>query len=229
MIVTRICVAWLLPLLFGVQLLPAQQPAPGRADSTRLPAAPAYDGPDSITAQPVDISPLRIEDSAHRHSPRKAAIRSAVLPGWGQAYNKKYWKIPIVYAALGITGAVFANNIKTFNEVQYAYKVSISHDTANFNNVASYLMPFVPNQVSSLDSYRREFRRNIDYSVLVFLLFWGLNVVDATVDAHLKDFDVSPNLSLKFKPMLPAAGYTGAGLTLAFDVHSSRTRRVFSF
>lgn len=230
MIVTLVWAAWMLPLLFGAQSLHAQQPVPERTDTILPRTLPADDRPDSVVAKPVDISPMRIEDSAHRHSPRKAAIRSAVLPGWGQAYNKKYWKIPIVYAALGITGAVFTNNIKTYNEVQYAYKVSISHDTANFNNVADYLVPFVPNQVSSLDSYRREFRRNIDYSVLVFLLFWGLNVVDATVDAHLKDFDVSPNLSLKLKPMLPAtAGSTGAGLTLAFDVHSSRTRRVFSF
>lgn len=230
MIVALVCAAWLLLLLFSAQPLHAQQPAPDRADTTLPRTLPADDRPDSVVAKPIDISPMRIEDSAHRHSPRKAAIRSAILPGWGQAYNKKYWKIPIVYAALGITGAVFANNIKTYNEVQYAYKVSISHDTANFNNVASYLIPFVPNQVSSLDSYRREFRRNIDYSVLVFLLFWGLNVVDATVDAHLKDFDVSPNLSLKFKPMLPAtAGSTGTGLTLAFDVHKAKAKQAFSF
>lgn len=185
--------------------------------------------PDSVVAKRMDIAPLQVTDTVKKHSPRKAAIRSAVLPGWGQAYNKKYWKMPIVYAALGITGGVFFNNIKTYNEVQYAYKVSISRDSANFNNVAEYLKPFVPNQVSSLDSYRREFRRNIDYSVLIFLLFWGLNVVDATVDAHLKDFDVTPNISMKIKPMLPVTGSgNGTGLSLVFDIHSGKTKPLYN-
>lgn len=165
-------------------------------------------------------------DTLVRHDPRKATIRSAILPGWGQATNKKYWKIPIVYAALGITGYVFLDNIKTYKEVQYAYQVSVEKDTANYDNVADYLKPFVPDEVTSLDNYRREFRRNIDYSVLVFLLFWGLNVVDATVDAHLRDFDVSPNLSMKIKPMLPVGSMTGisagTGISLVFDIHKAK-------
>jgi len=220
----------LLPAVFSLQQSIGQQPTPAQTDTAiqRLPVT--ENRPDSVVAKPMDKAPLAIGDSVHKHSPRKAAIRSAILPGWGQAYNKKYWKIPIVYAALGITGAVFVNNIKTYNEVQYAYRVSISQDSANFNNVADYLKPFVPNQVTSLDSYRREYRRNIDYSVLIFLLFWGLNVVDATVDAHLKDFDVSPNLSLKIKPMLPTTyGSSGTGLTLAFDIHKSKGRQAFGF
>ncbi len=198
--------------------------------------------PDSAKAQKIDEAPLQIEDSTQHHSPRKAAIRSAILPGWGQAYNRKYWKIPIVYAALGITGAVFVSNVKTYNEVQYAYRVSINRDTANYDNVEDYLKPFVPNETTSLDNYRREFRRNIDYSVLIFLLFWGLNVVDATVDAHLKEFDVSPTLSLKLKPTLPASGLasslgiapgaggpaSGAGLSLVFDIHKSRGGSLFA-
>lgn len=173
-----------------------------------------------------DPSPPAVTDTLVKHDPRKATIRSAIIPGWGQATNKKYWKIPIVYAALGITGYVFFDNIKTYKEVQYAYKVSVEKDTANYDNVADYLKPFVPDEVTSLDNYRREFRRNIDYSVLVFLLFWGLNVVDATVDAHLRDFDVSPNLSMKIKPMLPVGGMpgttTGTGISLVFDIHKAK-------
>src|SRR5690606_19419539 len=56
------------------------------------------------------------------HSPRKAAIRSALIPGWGQVYNKKYWKVPIVYGALGTTGVVFAYNLKTYRELRLAYR-----------------------------------------------------------------------------------------------------------
>ncbi|GAO43313.1 DUF5683 domain-containing protein [Flavihumibacter petaseus] len=189
---------------------------------------------DSVTAQKMDVSPLNIDDTTTKHSPRKAAIRSAIIPGWGQAYNKKYWKIPIVYAALGITGAVFINNVKTYNEVNYAYKVSVNKLTDEYDDVADYLKPFVPDETTSLDNYRREFRRNIDYSVLIFMLFWGLNVVDATVDAHLKDFDVSPNISMRIKPTFPGVSSTGsamatagfspgtAGLSLAFDIHKAK-------
>ncbi|HTE12389.1 MAG TPA: DUF5683 domain-containing protein, partial [Chitinophagaceae bacterium] len=56
-----------------------------------------------------------------KHSPRKATIRSAIIPGWGQAYNRSYWKIPVVYAALGITGAIFNYNRVQYNKVKYAY------------------------------------------------------------------------------------------------------------
>ncbi|ULQ53511.1 DUF5683 domain-containing protein [Flavihumibacter fluvii] len=181
-------------------------------------------------ATPKEVEAVLQADSAKKYNPRIATIRSAILPGWGQATNKKYWKIPIVYAALGITGYVFFDNVKTYNEVQYAYQVSVGKDTANYDNVADYLKPFVPDEVTSLDNYRREFRRNIDYSVLVFLLFWGLNVVDATVDAHLKDFDVSPNLSMKIKPMLPAGGLqgntAGTGISLVFDIHKAKGKLI---
>src|SRR5215210_5085899 len=57
---------------------------------------------------------LRVDTLTKKHSPAKAAFRSAVLPGWGQAYNKKYWKIPIVYGALGTTAAVFFYNLNTY-------------------------------------------------------------------------------------------------------------------
>jgi Family of unknown function (DUF5683) len=179
-------------------------------------------------------SPLSIGDSAHKHSPRKATIRSAILPGWGQAYNKKYWKIPIVYAALGITAYIFVDNVHTYQDVQFAYEVVVGKDTASYEQVPDYLKELVRRgDVNSLDRYRREFRKNIDYSVLIFLLFWGLNVIDATVDAHLKDFDVSPNISMKLKPMLPAmgAGFSGpsgagTGVSLVFDIHKAKSSRI---
>ena len=70
-------------------------------------------------------------------------------------------------------------------------------DSALFSQIKSKLKPL---DEESLRYYRNQFRRDIDYSALFFILLWGLNVVDATVDAHLKSFDVSPELSLQFKP-----------------------------
>jgi Family of unknown function (DUF5683) len=153
-----------------------------------------------------------------KHSPQKATLRSAILPGWGQAYNRSYWKIPIVYAALGITGAVFNYNRVEYNKIKFAYFALLNNDTNNYKNVAPELKKFIDaGDTYSLQKYRNEFRKNIDYSVLFFLLFWGLNVVDATVDGHLKEFDVTDDLSLKIKPTLNSLP-TSVGVSFVFTI-----------
>ena len=146
----------------------------------------------------------KIDSILLHHSPRKAAIRSAILPGWGQAYNKRYWKIPIVYGALGTTAGIFVFNLKSYRDYRFAYKAKFDaslppgqRDSTNYFKIKPELLPL---RLETLRYGRNEYRRNIDYTVLVFILLWGLNVVDATVDAHLRSFDVSPDLSLRFKP-----------------------------
>ncbi|HEY4147730.1 MAG TPA: DUF5683 domain-containing protein, partial [Chitinophagaceae bacterium] len=135
-------------------------------------------------------------------------------------YNRKYWKIPIVYGALGITAGVFSYNIKEYNKVRFAYFALLNNDTPSFARVAPELQPFITgNALSSLRNYRDEFRKNIDYSVLFFLIFWGVQVIDATVDAHLKGFDITNELSMKVKPafnILPHG--IGAGLSFSFSL-----------
>lgn len=135
------------------------------------------------------------------YKPGQAALRSALLPGLGQIYNKKYWKLPIVYGALGISGGVFAFNLKWYKRTRFAYKVLVEKDTQNYPRVHKDLQLFIAREDANSLSYARDqYRRSIDYSVLFFVLLWGLNVVDAAVDAHLKAFDVSPDLSMQFKP-----------------------------
>lgn len=166
---------------------------------------------------PVVKNVNKVDSVLLRHSPKKAAIRSAILPGWGQFYNKKYWKIPIVYGALGISGGVFIFNLKGYRDLRFAYKAKY-----NATRGDSSSLPFIKPELTILDlntlrTYRDEYRRNIDYSALAFILLWGLNVVDATVDAHLKAFDVSPDLSFNFKfGHSQMAGTTGVSLVLAF-------------
>ena len=157
-------------------------------------------------------------DSAFQaHSPRKAAIRSAIVPGLGQIYNKKYWKLPIVYAGLGITGGIFLYNLGEYRDTRFAYRVKynmrVNHtDSALYSQIKPKLLPL---SEESLRFYRSQFRRDIDYSALIFLLLWGLNVVDAAVDAHLKTFDVSPDLGLMIKPgYSEMAGTKGLSLIL---------------
>jgi hypothetical protein len=153
------------------------------------------------------------------HSPRKASIRSAIIPGWGQFYNKKYWKIPIVYGALGATASIFFYNLKNYRNTRFAYaakyKASLpppNNDSTDYKNIRPELLPL---SLESLRFYRNEFRRDIDYTVVIFLLLWGLNVVDATVDAHLKGFDVGPDLSIQVKPgYSPMANTSGISIVM---------------
>lgn len=171
---------------------------------------------DSIPVEKVD-SLIRVD-----HSPRKAAIRSALIPGWGQVYNRKYWKIPIVYAALGITGYIFVNNIKTYKDLKFSYAAKYKASLPKFDSTHPLPGPFqdstdyrkikekyLPLGLESLRQYRNQFRQYIDYSAVFFVVFWGLNVVDAAVDAHLKAFDISPDLTLKIKPSYNPFSNTG--------------------
>jgi hypothetical protein len=108
--------------------------------------------------------------------------------------------------------------MKWYKKTRYAYKVLFNNDTASFVKVDPLLQPLLTSgNVNRLRTYRDGFRQDIDYSVLATLVLWGLNVVDATVDAHLKPFDVSDELSLKLK-IGPSemARTTGVSLVLAF-------------
>jgi hypothetical protein len=169
----------------------------------------------------IEVTPTKdkkIDSTLAAHSPRRAAIRSAIIPGWGQAYNKKYWKIPIVYAALGTSAYFFFDNRQWYKRLKYATKVAFEHKVSEYDKVYYKLRPFVENgQTSFLQNQRNAFRSYIDYSVVAFILLWGLNVVDATVDAHLKSFDVSPDLSFQIKPGYSDLANThGISLVLVF-------------
>jgi hypothetical protein len=174
---------------------------------------------DSMNKKSATVSNKKQVDSILKyHSPRKAAVRSAIVPGLGQIYNKKYWKVPIIYGALGISASIFVYNLKWYRRTRFAYTTLVTHDTANFDNVHPDLVGFVNRgDAQALQSYRNEFRRNIDYSAVFFIVLWGLNVVDAAVDAHLKSFDISPDLSFKLKfGQSELAGTNGVSLVLAF-------------
>lgn len=161
-------------------------------------------------------------DTSKLYNPRIATIRSAIIPGWGQATNKKYWKMPIVYAALGVTGYIFFRNVKQFNEAKSALANATDGDPSN-----DYLIPepyyTVKDQPERIRSFRNEVRQNVDYSVLVFIIFWGLNVVDATVDAQMKTFDVSDDLSLQIKPGYSPMAKTN-GISLVLNIGKNRSK-----
>lgn len=168
--------------------------------------------------------------SKKKHDPHKATMHSLILPGWGQAYNRKYWKIPIVYGALGVTGVIFNFNRVQYNHVKFAYFALINKDSAKYTQISDpALRRFVyAGDAYSLQLYRNEYRKNVDYSVLFFLFFWALNVVDATVDGHLKDFDVSNDLSMKIKPAINTLPNSiGLSMVMTIGKHPSRKQPYF--
>jgi len=167
---------------------------------------------DSLPAAKVD-SLIKAQ-----HSPRKAAIRSAIIPGWGQIYNKKYWKAPIVWGALGITGYIFFNNLHTYQDLKFSYAAKYEasvppYDSTNYKQIKPQYMPVDPD---ALRAGRNQYRQYVDYAAVFFIIFWGLNVVDAAVDAHLKAFDISPDLSLKIKPAYNPLAKAG-GVSFVFN------------
>ncbi|MEQ1799566.1 MAG: DUF5683 domain-containing protein [Lacibacter sp.] len=163
------------------------------------------------------------KDSAKAHSPRKATIRSALIPGWGQAYNKKYWKIPIVYAALGTAAGFFVYNNKEYISSRDAYRNLMDGDDTNNNLIDPKFSQVDPEAVRQ---YRIAVRQYVDYSVLAFLVLWGLNVVDATVDGHLKAFEVSENLSMHINPAYnPVTKQANVGLVFNFGKNRSSASR----
>jgi hypothetical protein len=167
---------------------------------------------DSLPAAKVD-SLIKAQ-----HSPRKAAIRSAIIPGWGQIYNRKYWKVPIVWGALGVTGYIFFNNLYTYQDLKFSYaakyKASVPpYDSTDYKKIKDKYMPI---DQEALRTGRNIYRQYIDYAAVFFIIFWGLNVVDAAVDAHLKAFDISPDLSLKIKPTYNPLVKTG-GVSFVFN------------
>ncbi len=179
-----------------------------------------YGGP-SMTQAQRDSADKKRKQHYHR-----ATLYSAILPGAGQVYNKKYWKVPIVYAAIGIPAYFYFYNKNYYNEAQYALEVTINGSTGDsLAKVNPDFLPLVESgNTTAIINVRDEARKNQDYSVLFFLLFYGLNILDATVDAHLKDFNVSSDLSFKIKPMIMPGPSPSAGITVAFNLHKSRFR-----
>lgn len=165
-------------------------------------------------------------DKKHRDNYRRATLYSTILPGAGQVYNKKYWKVPIVYAAIGIPAYAYFYNKSWYEKSQYALVVTINGSTGDsLAAVAPPLKPFVlTGDQNGIITNRDNFRKNQDYAALFFLLFYALNIVDATVDAHLKDFNVTSDLSFHVKPVILPGPMPSAGITFAFDFHKPRFR-----
>jgi hypothetical protein len=154
-----------------------------------------------------------------RRAPRRAALLSLALPGAGQVYNHSIWKVPVIYAGLGAITYFVVDNNKSYVAFRDAFSACKDDPTCTQADVDLGSGPRTY-QFSDLLSNRENFRRYRDLNIIVGGLWYTLNVLDAYVDAHLRTFDVSDDLSMQVKPKLifnQAAGNApvfGAAFTL---------------
>ena len=157
-----------------------------------------------ITADTIvkQEKPSKTAKAKKPHSPTKATIMSACLPGLGQIYNGKWWKVPIVYAGLGGLGYLVYSNYSEYRAYLHAYEFKTGdlpegvtlteHETDLANRYAD----------SQLQTYKESYRRDFEFFTILTVAWYGLNILDACVDGHLYTYDISDDLSLTVDPYL---------------------------
>lgn len=130
-----------------------------------------------------------------QHSPKKATIMSACLPGLGQIYNKKYWKVPIVYAGIGTVGYFAITNNQLYQKYKTAFIYRTDNDSTTIDDYPNY-------SKQNLIEIKNYYRRNLELTVVAGIAVYALNIIDAAVDAHLYDFEVNDNLSMNIRPFI---------------------------
>jgi hypothetical protein len=173
-------------------------------------ALPAQESSSTIKKKsPSDSIPKRPV-----HSPKKAAILSAILPGAGQLYNRKYWKVPVLAAGAGALVYSFQFNQKNYS----LFKTELINRQAGSIELNKELNNLTDANLNELQEF---YHRNRDLTIVGMALLYALNILDASVDAHLFDFNVNEDLSMSIRPKtlysssasMPIAGL---GLTLNF-------------
>ena len=179
-------------------------------EETVVDTLPIPQGQDLVIGDTVNLS---TDSSLQVHSPRRAAIYSAILPGLGQLYNRKWWKVPIVYGGFAFFGISAQQNHVLYKDFKAAYVHKVLNDgTAPVNEY----------EVLSVDQLlygKRTYRRDRDYMIILSSLWYVLNIVDASVDANLFYWEVDDDLSLRLEPDFKFYTYSplpAAGLSLKF-------------
>ena len=151
------------------------------------------------------------------HSVRKATILSAVLPGAGQVYNhfaqpkgkkKAFWKVPLIYAGLGLTGFSIIQNQSDVISLRKEYRLRES-----CGGTPTDWLAYDSGGLLILEQQSAGFR---DYSILGFILIYGIQVADAAVEAHFVNFDISPDLSMHISPWTYQSSHAGISMSFNF-------------
>jgi hypothetical protein len=178
---------------------------------------------DTLRTEIKDTLRTEIKDTVpmFRHSPTRAAILSAVVPGMGQIYNKKYWKLPLIYGGIGTLGYFVVH----WNNLYQKYLNAYIHYN-KFNKDESVLdgLPIKINKSwdinTQLNWYKDNYRRWRDLCALFAGAIYVLNIIDATVDAYLFNYDISADLSMRIEPAMinTYARQATPGIRLSFSL-----------
>ena len=155
----------------------------------------------------ADSTPVTTKKGPFQPNPKKAGLYSSIVPGLGQLYNRQYWKIPIVYVAVGVAGYFFIDNLNNYQAYRKAYIGRINNPYPTDKYVGLY-------SDSQLQQLQNDYNKFLDLTVLFSTLGYALQIMDAVTSAHLKNFDISRDISLRMKPV---ATQTGIGLGLVMN------------
>jgi hypothetical protein len=172
------------------------------------------DAGDSVIIESEDT--VLMKSYAARFNPRKALLYAAALPGLGQVYNKKYWKLPLVYGGFAAIGW----NINRFHELHSDYKEQLYYNIEHGLTDSNAENPFTGFTTRQLRSAVDKARYRRDFWIIMMGAMYLMQVVDAHVDAHLKEFDLNPNLRVSVEPTIEKDAIlgrqTGLSLTVKF-------------
>jgi hypothetical protein len=151
-------------------------------------------------------------DPFDANAPAKAAFYSAILPGLGQAYNRSYWKIPLVYGAIGTSLYFYIDSSNKYNIYRDAYKRRLAgFEDDEFIGILDQ---------NDLINAQKQFRQNRDFSLMFMIGFYILNIIDANVEAHLDQFSISDDLSFRPSQIFnQATGQNAFGLTFKLNLN----------
>lgn len=155
--------------------------------------------PDSLQMEPGSIQTETDTAGIKRHSPHRATLYSMMLPGLGQAYNRKYWKIPIVYAGFGVFYYLIDYNNTEYQKWRAAYVHAVQDPDGEEDPVNEYEKLYGDN-TDFLRARKNDARRYRDLNYILAGVWYMLNVLDAAVDAHLFNWEVDDDLSLRVEP-----------------------------
>jgi hypothetical protein len=169
---------------------------------------------DTLIAEHQDT--VLIKSYATRYNPRKSLLYAAVLPGLGQIYNKKYWKLPLVYGGFISIGY----GINFYQTGYKKYKLHLFHNLEAEPGNENFENPDVHFTTSTLRTIVDKYRRERDFMIILMGGMYILQIIDAHVDTHLKEFDLNPRLQVKIEPTFDQDALmgrqTGVALILKF-------------
>ena len=164
---------------------------------------------------------LEIKKSNTFNNPKKAGLLSLVIPGAGQIYNKRYVKAPIIWAALGSFGYFYIQNNSEYQKARTSFVSLI--DTISSNNI-----PYNGStNLAEVTAFKNNYRSNRDLFLILGVVFYGLQIVDAVVDAHLMGFNVNDNLSLHIQPVVIPNQQTltlGGGMQMQWNLAKNKKK-----